>query len=54
MSTEVFLSVYNAHAESSGAPPKFESGNGYLSYFENKGGEQWVFALCRVNTRKSS
>ncbi len=47
MSMEAFLRVYNAHSESCGTPPTFESGDGYLSYFENEHGEQWVFAMDR-------
>lgn len=47
MTTDAFLRVYNVHDESCGIPPPFESGNGYLSYFENEYGEQWVFAMDR-------
>ncbi len=47
MSMEAFLRVYNAHSESCGIPPTFESRDGYLSYFENEYGEQWVFAMDR-------
>ena len=47
MSDDVFLTVKNVHSENCGQPPTFESGQGYLSYFENEHGEQWVFALDR-------
>jgi len=45
----IFLTVRNAHDESCGQPPIFESGLGYLSYFESEGGEQWVFARDRAS-----
>ena len=40
-----FLSVTNHHHESCGVPPIFQSGNGYLSYFEGIHRDQWVFAM---------
>lgn len=45
MSNDEFLTVKNAHDENCGIPPTFESGHGYLSYFENEHGEQWVFTM---------
>lgn len=44
-----FLTIRNAHGESSGTPPRFESGLGYLSYFESDTGDQWVFARDRTS-----
>ena len=45
MTEEIFLTVKNAHTKDSGQPTTFESGDGYLSYFENEYGEQWVFSM---------
>ena len=47
MSGEEFLTVKNAHTDKCGLPSTFESGQGYLSYFENEHGKQWVFAMDR-------
>ena len=50
LSDDGFLTVRNAHHESSGEPPITDSNNGYLSYFENAYDEQWVFAMDRDMT----
>ncbi len=49
MLNDPFLTVKNAHTEGSGTPPTFQSGQGYLSYFEGQGGDQWVFARDRAS-----
>ena len=42
---EEFLTVKNAHHAGSGRPPVLQTGESYLSYFENDRREQWVFIL---------
>ena len=39
----------NAHPTGSGRPPVLQTGQGYLSYFENDRREQWVFFLAGGN-----
>ena len=45
MPKEEFLTVKNAHPTGSGRPPVLQTGQGYLSYFENDRREQWDFIL---------
>jgi hypothetical protein len=44
------LTVFNNHVESSGSPPSFLSSDGYIGYFENTYGEQWLFKFDRVTS----
>ena len=45
MPNEEILAVKNSHPVASGHPPMFRTGEGYISYFENDRGEQWVFSM---------
>ena len=45
MPNEEILAVKNSHPAASGHPPMFRTGEGYISYFENDRGEQWVFSM---------
>ncbi len=45
MPDEALLIVKNAHSAASGHPPVLRTGEGYISYFENDRGEQWVFSM---------
>ena len=45
MPNEEFLNVTNAHSAASGRPPVLRTGEGYISYFEDDRGEQWVFSM---------
>lgn len=47
MNGEVFMNITNTHTEDCGIPPRLESGDKYLSYFENAYGDQWVFTMDR-------
>jgi hypothetical protein len=43
------LTVYNQHAAPCGVPPHVlgGAGRGYVGYFENSFGEQWIFTFDR-------
>ena len=45
MSNEEILTVNNAHSVASGRQPLLRTGEGYISYFENDRGEQWIFSM---------
>ena len=45
MSNEEILTVNNAHSVASGRPTLLRTGEGYISYFENDRGEQWIFSM---------
>jgi hypothetical protein len=49
--SDPLLKIRNHHTPSCGDPPIFdgETDNGYIGYFENRYGEQWVFTLDRSN-----
>ena len=45
--SEPMLTIHNRHPATSGIPPAFstEAADLYIGYFENRHGEQWIFAL---------
>lgn len=48
--SEPLLKIRNHHSPSCGDPPivEGESSNGYIGYFENSHGEQWIFTHNRA------
>jgi len=48
--SEPILTIHNRHSAVAGVPPAFsnEAGQFYLGYFENRHGQQRLFAFDRV------
>lgn len=42
------LQIDNVHVNDCGPPPAFDASDSYLSYYENRYGEQWVFVGDRA------
>ncbi len=48
--SDPLLTIHNHHSATCGDPPivNSESSNTYIGYFENRHGEQWLFAFDRM------